>query len=337
MRLRHLFAAAILFGGAARADNATLVEAAKREGRVVWYSTLIVNQLVKPVAEAFQKKYGIPVDYVRSDGSSLVVRLLNEKRAGKVQADVFDNTEVSKDLLRENVILKWLPEPGASLPAQFYDPNGYWAATNMYVLTPGVNTDLVKGAGPRTLADLLDPQWKGRMAWSAVSRSSGAPGFVKLVFAEMGREPGLDYLKKLAGQKIAGVGVSARQLLDQVIAGEFAVGLQTYNNHSVISAAEGAPVKWLPLEPAMALYNTVQVTSGAPHMNAAKLLVSFLLSPEGQKLFRDANYLPVAPDVPPLDPSLRPDTGHFRAIFFDPADMDDDLKERQALVREIFG
>ena len=78
MRLRHLFAAAILFGGAARADNATLVEAAKREGRVVWYSTLIVNQLVKPVAEAFQKKYGIPVDYVRSDGSSLVVRLLNE-------------------------------------------------------------------------------------------------------------------------------------------------------------------------------------------------------------------------------------------------------------------
>ncbi len=329
-------ALAITLATSARADDEALVRAAKQEGKVVWYSTLIINQFVRPAAEAFQKKYGIPVDYVRSDGSGLVVRLLTEKRAGSVQADVFDNTEVSAQLLKENVILKWLPEQNAALPKEFYDPDGYWVATNMYVLTPGVNTDLLKDAPPRTLDELLDPKWKGRMAWSSVSRSSGAPGFLKLVFAEMGRERGMDYLHKLAGQNITGVAVSARQLLDQVIAGEYAIGLQTYNNHSLISAKAGAPVKWIPLEPAMALYNTISVTTGAPHPNAGKLLVSFLISTEGQKLFRDADYLPVAPGVPPLDPSLRPDTGKFRARVFDPAELDTDLPERQKIVREIF-
>ena len=332
LAIASLVAAAV----SARAADEALIAAAKREGRVVWYSTLIINQFVRPAAEAFEKKYDIPVDYVRSDGSGLVVRLLTEKRAGKLQADVFDNTEVSAELMKENVILGWLPEPGATLPKQFYDPSGYWVATNIYVLTPGMNTDLVKDGGPKTLNDLLDPKWKNRMAWSSASRSSGAPGFIKLVFAEMGREAGIDYLRRLAGQNITGVAVSARQLLDQVIAGEYAIGLQTYNNHSVISAAEGAPVKWVPLEPAMALYNVVFATNGGPHPNAAKLLVSFLVSTEGQRLFRDANYLPVAPDVPPLDPALRPDTGGFRARFFTPEELDSDLPERQKLVRDIF-
>src|SRR5208283_1910374 len=113
-------------------------------------------------------------------------------------------------------------------------------------------------------------------------------------------------------QKIVGLGVAARQVLDQVIAGEYAIGLQMYNHHVPISAAQGAPVAWIPMQPAMGVLSVISATKDAPHPNAGKLLIDFLSSPEGQALYRDADYIPVDPAVAPKDPSLRPDGKIFR-------------------------
>ncbi|HWG06828.1 MAG TPA: hypothetical protein VG271_17610, partial [Beijerinckiaceae bacterium] len=76
---------------AAAADQA-LIDAAKKEGSVTWYTTQIINQFVMPAAQAFQKKYGVTVNYVRADSAEVVVRVANEAHAGKVQADVVDGT-----------------------------------------------------------------------------------------------------------------------------------------------------------------------------------------------------------------------------------------------------
>ena len=333
-------AGSILFACAAApafAYDQALVDAAKKEGRVTWYTTQIVDQFARPAAQAFQKKFGIKVDYVRADSNEVALRILNEGRANHMQADVFDGTAAVAALKKENLVLKWLPDAAATWPANLHDRDGYWTATNLYVLTPGYNTDLVpKGSQPKTWDDLLDPKWKGKMAWSSNPTSSGGSGFIGLVLAKLGQEKGMDYLHKLAAQKITGVSSSARQVLDQVIAGEYSIALQIFNNHPVISASKGAPVDWIQMNPAMGVFSVVSVTKGAPHTAAGKLLVDFLTSKDGQKVYRDADYISVDPNVPPKVASLRPNGSTFTAIYFTPEQIDRDMPKWADVYNKLF-
>jgi ABC-type Fe3+ transport system substrate-binding protein len=326
-RLAILVAACqVLFLHNAGAADQALIDAAKKEGTVTWYTTLIVNQMTRPAVDAFQKKYGITVNYFRADTNAMILRLQNEAQAGKTQADVIDTTSGTPVLKRMGLLEQWLPESAKSLPADYVDPEGYWVAASLYILTLGYNTDLVrKGAEPKSLTDLLDLKWKGKIAVSGNASSPGVGGFVGLVLATMGEPGGIDYLKALARQQPAVIQASTRQVLDMVIAGEYSVGLQILNHHVAFSANRGAPVGWVKLDPAMAAFLALGVVKG-PHRNAGKLLVDFLMSDEGQALFRGADYIPVAPNVPPQDPALRPDGKTFRALYFTPEKLDENMK-----------
>ena len=230
-----------------------------------------------------------------------------------------------------------MPEGAKHLPANAVDEAGYWVATNLYVLTPGYNTDLVpKVAVPKSYEDLLDPRWKGKIAWNTAASPSAAGGFVGVVLTSMGPEKGRAYLKELAKQNVAGIQVAARQVLDQVIAGEYAIALNIFNNHAVISAAKGAPSAWIPLNPAMAVLSVISVTKDAPHQNAGKLFLEFLISEDGQKLYRDADYMPIDPHVPARDPSLRPDGERFKALTFTPEQIDVNMPIWAGVFREFF-
>src|SRR4029077_1788978 len=100
-----------------------------------------------------------------------------------------------------------------------------------------------------------------------------------------------------------------RAVLDRVIAGEYAIGLEMNNTHAAISAAQGAPVKWVPLNPVSETLQVVGITNGARHPNAAKLWLDFMVSKAGQEIMRDNDYLPVHPDVPAKIPELQPQRG----------------------------
>jgi iron(III) transport system substrate-binding protein len=152
----------------------------------------------------------------------------------------------------------------------------------------------------------------------------------------MGEDKGLVYLRQLNAQRVAGTNVSARQVLDQVIAGEYAIALQIFNHHAVISANKGAPVKWIPMEPATGLLSVVSIPKAAPHPNAAKLFEEFLVSPEGQKVYQSTEYLPADPDVRALTPSLKPEDGHFRSRFFTPEEIAEKMPHWQKVYDEIF-
>lgn len=104
----------------------------------------------------------------------------------------------------------------------------------------------------------------------------------------------------------------------------------------VISAKLGAPVKWVAIDPSMAVLGTVAQIRAPPHSNAAQLLLGFLVSREGQRIFRDADYIPVAPDIPPNDPSLRPDGVKFKAEFFTPDEVHASLAKWTKLYRQLF-
>src|SRR5438128_12306333 len=94
--------AASLAGGPAYAADAALIAAAKKEGEVVWYSTQIISQLVRPVTTAFEKKYpGIKVRATRANATETAVKILNESRAGRPQSDLFDGTTTVVPLKNE--------------------------------------------------------------------------------------------------------------------------------------------------------------------------------------------------------------------------------------------
>ena len=332
-----LLIGSLVAAGSSRAADEALINAAKKEGQVVWYTTQIVNQFARPAADAFQKKYGIKVNFLRGDSVETAVRLLNEKRSGKVRADVFDGTTTLPALKREGLVLKWLPDAAMSLPPAYRDPEGYWVATNVFMHAPAFNTTLIsKQDAPRSFQDLLGSKWAGRMAWAAHATTSGAPGFIGLVLDEMGQESGLDYLRQLSKQKIISLGGSARAAVDQVIAGEYPMVLQALNHQPVISARRGAPVDWIRMSPSMAVLSVAAAVKDSPNPNAGKLLLDFFLSPEGQMLFRSGDYIPVDPKIEPREPSLRPDGQAFKARFYSPEQIDAAMPNWYKIFKELF-
>ena len=110
----------------------------------------------------------------------------------------------------------------ADYPEQYLDPNGLWAATRISYYCMAYNTDQVSAADvPKTFEDLLDPKWKGKMAWR-IGSESGTPLFITNLRTAWGEEKADEYLKKLAEQDIVNFGAgSARTLVDRVIAGEY--------------------------------------------------------------------------------------------------------------------
>jgi iron(III) transport system substrate-binding protein len=211
-----------------------------------------------------------------------------------------------------------------------------WTADALYFLVAAVNTDLVKPADePKTYQDLLDPKWKGKIAWTNQLTQGGAAGFIGTVLQSMGPDKGMDYLKKLAAQKLVNVPSNQRVVLDQVIAGEYPMAIATFNNHSDISKAKGAPVKWLKIEPVTATLDTVFLLKG-PNPNAGKLFIDYILSEEGQNTLREAGYIPSNPKVHAKVPEEKPEGGGFKSLVLTPELVETDLPKWVAVYNDLF-
>lgn len=313
-----------------------LVAKAKAEGSVVFYTNLIVDQVVRPLATAFETGYGIKVAFTRADSQATILKLSNEARAGRTLADVWNLSSGFKELKDSHAIVAFSVPSSAAYPPGYKDKSGYWVATNIYVNTPGYNTDLVpKGTEPKTFTDLLDPKWKGKLVWKP-NDISGATGFIGNVLTSMGEAQGMEYLRRLSAQNITLVDASARAILDRVIAGEYPIALQIFNTHAVISAKQGAPVDWVAMQPVTLTLQLIGQTSNAPHPNAALLFIDFMLSGAGQKIFQSAGYLPAGPDYPASVSGLKPDDGGFTATKLDPEDIDANLNHWDEVFHQLF-
>jgi ABC-type Fe3+ transport system substrate-binding protein len=319
-----------------QADPA-LVAAATKEGEVVWYSTLIINQIIRPMIEAFNRQFPqIKVSYVRGDSPQVLLWLLDEARAHRVRSDVWNLASGFEKLRAAGAAAK-LDVPNAkALPPECLDPDGYWVATDMTVHVLAYNTTMVAdSAVPRSHADLLDPRWRGKMAWK-VDDMTGSTGFIGAVLNAMGEQRGMDFLRALAGQQLIPVVGSVRAMLDQVIAGEYPIGLQASNHHVAISAAHGAPVAWTPLDLASASLQLTGISTNAPHPHAAQLFVDFAISQVGEEVYRNAGYIPTRLDTPALVPKLKPGQGSFAAHVFQPAEIDANYARWSKIYDELF-
>ena len=296
-----------------------LIEGAKKEGKVSLYTGLIVDQVVRPVKDAFEKEYPfIQLEFFRANAERLAQRMLAEYQAKRYEVDIISGSAAATILQRAGLMQRFHSPPIAEYPPELKDAKGFWGSTNVYFMTLGYNTRAVKASElPKTYDDLLNPRWKGQMMWST-SRGSGAPQFIGNILLTMGQEPGKAYLRKLKAQNVAKSTASARQILDLVIAGEYPMAIQIFNHHAYISKAAGAPVEWQPLEPVTATNNSIGLAKNAPHPHAAMLFLDFVLSKKGQRVFQAVNYLPAHPEIAALQADLKPGIRFKKANYLSP-------------------
>ena len=333
-----LLALAVLIASPVWAVDPALVEAAKKEGSAVWYSGMIVNQIIRPMVEAFDAKYpGIKIQASRASGNDNALKILNEGRARRPMADLVDSTTALAPLLDAGLVAVFRPTEAARYPAEAKDPDGYWTYPNVYYYTAAYNTNLVSAAeAPKTFDDLLDPKWKGKMASTYDLTGGGPPGFIHNILTIKGREKGMDYLRAFAKQEPVVIPAAQRVVLDKAISGEYPLALMTLSYHSTISAAKGAPIQWLKMPPMVMSPNTISVLKNAPHPNAARLLIEFILSEEGQKIMAANDYMPADPAVAVKDPDLQPAHGQFVVTVITPEQTRKDLAKWVALYHELF-
>ena len=330
--------ACLSLSGPSQAADAALIAAATKEGAVIWYSTLVQNQAARPLADAFEKKYpGIKASIVAGTQDELLLKLLAEGRAGAIQADVSHGGSAAVALAKAGLVEKYLPESAKDYPAAYKDPDGYWTAETVYYLVSAINTDLVKPADvPKSYADLLDAKWKGKIAWAQQMSQGGPPAFIGMILATMGQDKGMDYLRQLSRQGVVNVVGNQRVVLDQVIGGQYPLALMTFNHHSEISLKKGAPVAWLKLDSAVANLDAAFLMKGAPHPNAGKLFLDFVLSADGQAVLRDADYIPANPLVAATISGLKPETGNFKVFAIVPTMLDAAMPGWIQVYNELF-
>lgn len=315
-----------------------LEEGAKKEGKVVWYTPLIVNQAVRPLKEVFEKKYPfVTVDFHRANSRGLVQKWFSENTAKRYEADVVGGSEVTMLGKKAGLLLRIASPSLRDYPAELKDPQGYWSTTNLYFMTLAYNTRRIKpNEAPKTYDDLLQPKWKGRMAWHMAS-NTGTPLFIGNIISTLGEKAGTTYLQALSKQNVISATASARGIVDLVVAGEYDIAINIFNNHAEISKKAGAPVDWQPLEPVPSPMGTTGVAKHAQRPHAAMLFTDFLLSEEGQRVLQHADYLPAHPRVAAKTPELKPGGGRFaRANFFRPETVSEHSDKWQALQEKLF-
>jgi ABC-type Fe3+ transport system substrate-binding protein len=318
-----------------------LIAGAKSEGEVMLYSAMIVNQAIRPLADAFMKKYPfIKVNYWRAESAGIFTKLSAEIRAGKVQADVVEGTGVGEAAVQAGFAQPYKTPMTDLIPERYRDPDSLWTPSRISYHGIGYNTKLVPpDQVPKTFEDLLDPRWKGKMVWHLGS-SSGADLFVTNLRLKWGDDKTKEYLKKLATQNVTGLtGVSARALVDRVIAGEFALALNIFAHHPLISAKKGAPASSILMDPAASTVGTTIVPKGIKHPNAAMLLVDFMASKEGQTILARAGYFPVYPDIP-VDDDIAPVVEAVKKVheqFISPEHLTKDTPASEDMIKAAFG
>ena len=284
-----------------------LIEGAKKEGQVVIYGALIQNQAMRPLADGFGKKYPfVKITTWRADSEDIVQKAAAEVRANNVVADLIEGTGAGEQAVEANIALPYYAPAVEGFPAAYRSSTGLWAPTRLSYYSIAYNTKQV-GAdkAPKSYEALLDPQWRGKMAWR-IGSSTGTPLFITNLRLAWGEERARAYFDKLREQKIVNFGAgSARTLVDRVIAGEYAIALNIFAHHPLISKAKGAPVNSQLMDPVATTAATMSVVKGLHHPYAAMLLADYILSKEGQAILARAEYFPVDPDVPPL-PALAP-------------------------------
>jgi iron(III) transport system substrate-binding protein len=264
-----------------------LIEAAKKEGSVIWYTSVDLP-VAEKIAKAFETKYPGIAPRVERSGAERLFQRIAQELSSRIQAvDVVQSSDAAHFISwkRQGLLAPYVPEDvGKYYPHEHRDPDGTFATWRCWLCVIGYNTQLVKPAeAPRSFADLLDPKWTGKI----VKAHPGYSGTIMTATFQLQRDLGWEYFEKLARQQIMQVQSSADPP-KKLAMGERAV-MADGNEYNMFQLKErGDPVEIVyPTEGTPLIVGPNGVFKGAPHPNAARLFQSFCFTPEAQQLLID--------------------------------------------------
>jgi iron(III) transport system substrate-binding protein len=283
------------FSSGAAAQPISL-EAARKEGKVFVYGT-IVPQVMSQIEKSFEAKYGINIEYWRGDATKVVDRVLTEWRAGKPGFDMVIGARGPLSLAKaDGVYAKFAPASAAHFPAKFKDKDGQltaWRITPVGIL---YNTELVKATeAPKSLDDLLDSKWRGRISMPDPSRHASTATYLWNLQQIKG-DKWQEFVRALAKQKPLLV-ESYSSVPNAIVRGEASIGI----SYIQYAGQTKGPISFAPISQVFADPSDAALSARAANPNAAKFLIEYLCSPEGQKKVTEFNEFVLSPGIfPPI-------------------------------------
>lgn len=305
------------------------VEGAKKEGKLVFYTTMDLPQNIEVVRDFAQKYPFLELQLLPLEAETLVKRIQDGAHSGMSNWDILlGGGGAFQPLLDANVFVSYHSPQREAISEALNDTGGYWSGyhINPYVL--GYSTTLVKeGEIPKTYDELLEPRWKG----NRIAIDSTAHGLLRGLAAAWGEEKAVAYLKRLAEQQpvMASVSITA---VDSVHTGNVAMVIARAPVIQGYKKKLQSPIDWISLEPTAAQIDAVMLSAQSARPNAARLFVDFVLSKEGQSSLAGVQQIPVRRDMEPRSQAFGP-----HRWFVERPDQHGNFKKTVKLFREIFG
>lgn len=325
-------AAALLCVNAANAADKVDEAAAKKEGKVVWYTSTPIKTAQK-LADLFEKQTGVHVELFRSGGSAIMRRFMQERQAKLNAADVMTTSDpaTSNKLAKEGVFVPFKPDSFDKVPDVAKEPNGAWVAQRLNMMVIYVRTDKMAEADyPKNWSDVTDPKYKDKLAMTD-------PSFTALqlmVVSTLSQKLGWDYYAKLRKNNIMIV-QSNQQVLDTIKRGERPIALGALDSYAADARKQGHPIKSIyPADGTFIIPSPTAIIKGAPHPNAAKLFANFMLSKPAQELFPAGGGYSARTDVGP--PKDSPKLGDVKPMVIDYAQVQKQTASVKKKFNEVF-
>jgi iron(III) transport system substrate-binding protein len=313
--------------------NQQLIDAAKKEGKVVVYLAEELD-VANKITTGFEAKYpGIKVTLERSGGERVFQRLMQEATSGINAADFVTSSNRSHFLAwkREKMLAPYMTPDLTKWPADQRDPDGTYFSGTGTLTVLAYNTKLVKAEdAPKSFKDLLDPKWKGQIALAHPAYSGSILSATYLLAQKLG----WDYYKGLAAQDIMQV-QSGTEPPKKVALGERKVMFGSEGTSwtlmdageplAIVYASEGTP----------GVSGAAAVLAKAPNPNAARLFAHYFYSTDGMQILSDGGYRVFHPDV--VLKANRKKMQDITTVFADTAELDKVTEEVKKRYAELFG
>jgi iron(III) transport system substrate-binding protein len=276
----------------------SILAAAQKDGAATVYSSVNEEEEL-PQLQAFETATGIKVDYIRGSDTALMARIAIEARAGKASWDVIE-IQAAESVPKE-FRLAYLPPEAAHLMPGAKDAENRWMGAYTVFHTPAYNTTKVKPAAlPKSYAEFADhPEWAGHVGIDFTDRD-----WLSAIFGFYGAEKGRALIQKIVGTLHPGLYQGHLALARALGSGEYWVTLNNFVNLTLNVKLAGAPVDYWVLEPVAVSYGEAAINTAAPHPNAAKLLLNYLISRDAQIMRTKWGRLPTRLDVETNPPGI---------------------------------
>jgi iron(III) transport system substrate-binding protein len=316
-----------LYQGADR--EKILIDGAKREGQFTLYTS---HTWFKTFVKEFEKKYPfVRASEWRNDSKNIIRKVIEEVKAGRVLADVVETTSDGLGVLKREGLFQEYFSPEARFYPNELKPrgkNGFFYLPNRETYNSlGFNTKSIPPASaPRSLKDLADPKWKGKMA---ITNTTTGARWVGNALESLGR----DFLDKLAEQDVSVQDMAPAALINLVVSGEIPLSPTIFDANVTLAKQKGAPVEWRPLEPVVATVGSAALLAKAANPHTALLFIDFLLSKEGQQLIMKGGLWSPREDVGSLDQKFKK---NYLDEKYSSEEMEIKLGQWETLLRQLF-